>query len=186
VLSRTLFALLAVAAVLQLMTGPPAGFDESDTLRRTLLLCELLFVAAGMIVSWGRALSGLRSPGWMLGFVSKLLGWLGAGTLPSAVVFQAWSLLVPCVALPWAAWALWTNRAWAAWPWYAVALASFACCAVVVEHAFGVFADGARADVSHATVEVVGSVLCLALFGAVGVRLFRELGAWRRSGRPVN
>ena len=176
---RILFAFLALTAIVLLFSARPAGFDEAEKERRLLLLAGMLVVGAGMALPLGRAWAA-RSPGRTLGFVSKLLGWAGVGALPAAVALGLWALVPVCVLLPVAAIALWKEKAWAAWPWYAVAVGCFmASAALAVQAVTG----GSAANTTFGQGQSAGRILGISLYAGVGVTLVREIGAWRRNRR---
>jgi hypothetical protein len=181
-LTRCLFALLALAAFVIFFSPAPGGIPESEPWLRKLLLAGIWLMGIGMAVPWGRWMPFV-SPGSNLAFVSKLLGWSGASGLPYCLISEAWLAAGICAFLPLCAFALWRERAWAAWPWYAVALGAFGISiSTAIETGRGV---GEETDV--VTVGVIWILLIywvpvvwILCWGAIGFVLLREVTTWRR------
>lgn len=120
-LTRILFACIAVAAVVGMFQESPSGWPHSDLLEKRIALAGIAVLGLGMAVPWGYWIH-MTPPRGDFGFVSKWLGWSGVGLLPLLLLGGEWEaacivLLVSCSAL-----ALWTGRKWAAWPWYVIGL----------------------------------------------------------------
>ena len=181
-LVRILFALLALAALVILLSPPPGNIPEADPLPRKLLLVAILVTVLGMVVRWGRWIY-LDSPRGNLAFVSKLLGWAGASGVPLALASRDVVAVLVCVLLPLLAFALWSGRAWAAWPWYAVSLACLA--AALWGLSVLLFMLLFRFTVQGLSEEVcIGMMIVWVLFwGSTSIALMRGLTAWRRGLR---
>ena len=174
---RILFGLLAVVALVLLFSSPPSEFDEAQRLRRALLCGAMAATSLGMVVPWSRWIR-LASPGRTLGFVSKLLGWGGASGIPLAIASGYWLAALGLAVLPVSSVALWKGSAWAAWPWYAVAVASFGGSIVLIVNFFA--SARSAGESAYAAGQSAGALLGVALWGGVGVALVREVTAWRR------
>lgn len=164
---RCLYALTALVAAWRLFGELPEGIAASESATWRLYLVAVLVACAGASARPGR-LARVVSPGANLAVVSRLFGWAGAGALPLALANGGAVAPALCVALPACALALWKERAWAAWPWYLLALALLL---------FALL----QAAVTIVAGFPLGSVLALAPL-ALGLLLVRELHAWRRRG----
>ncbi len=165
-------------AIVLLASEPSAQFSQEEKLRRTVLLAGILVTGAGTALPWGRVLRE-RSPGRTLGFVSKLLGWIGVGALPAAIVLGNWPLVPLCVLMPVSAFSLWKVEAWAAWTWYAVAAGCFVASALVLVQIVSRQSSGEQ-PTAYERGQAMGSILGVVLYSGVGVTLVREVNAWRR------
>lgn len=175
-LTRCMFALLALAALVILFSGSPGGITESEPWSRRLVLVGILSVGIGMAVPWGRWMI-LVSPGGSLAFVTKLMSWGGASAVPFCLHSRAWLAAGVCMLLPVCAFALWKGRAWAAWPWYVIALGA---CAISIWTAASLIAYVVLFEVSVQPVQYCLPVVWIACWGGIGLVLVREVTAWRR------
>lgn len=182
-LTRTLFALLALAALVILFSPAPGVVPESEPWLRKLLLAGIWLTGIGMVVPWGRWMHFV-SPGPNLAFVTKLLGWFGAGEVLYCLVGEAWLWAAVCALLPVCAFALWKGRAWAAWPWYAVAMGAFwiAISSAIFVLRGGAVTIGPALDIEGAVRIVLNivPVVWICCWGGIGFVLAREVTTWRR------
>jgi len=178
VIIRVLFGLVAVAALSLLFSSPPSEFDEPERLERSLLLVGLTATGLGMAIPWSRWIR-LTSPGRNLGFMAKVLGWVGASGVPLAVVSGYWLAALALIILPVSAVALWKGSAWAAWPWYAVAVGCLG--ASIAEVVVVLSGSRSGAESAYKFGQGVGALGGVVLWGGVSVALFREITAWRRN-----
>jgi hypothetical protein len=178
-LIKCLFGLVALTSLAILfLTSPPPEFDEGERLRRALLLIGLAVAGLGLIMPWGRWLM-LVSPGGNLAFASRVLGWAGACGVPFTVASGNWLVALVCILLPGSAFALWKQRAWAAWPWYGVAVAAFA---GSIASLVGLFSGSNVVDAgsAYSAGSKAGRILGVLLWGGIAIALIREVTLWRR------
>lgn len=127
----------------------------------------------------------LQCPGRILGFLSKLFGWFGASMLPYAVYTSSspssWFWVAGCVFIPIASLALWAQRPWAAWSWYAISIAFLSASAYLAILSVGVVPTAASivtADKSQQADALLAlSFICF----AVGLKLIWDTWKWHRS-----
>jgi hypothetical protein len=177
---RLVFAVAVLGLLPVLLADPPSGFDEAQRLQRTLLVAGLLVTSVGMVVPWSRWIP-LVAPGRNLAVLSKLLGWAGASGVAFALAKGSVLGVLACVLVTVSAIALWQRRAWAAWPWYAIAAGCFVASAAGMVRAVSAFRVAVQ-DPNSAG-RATGSVLGIAAWAALGVLLMSEITAWRRGLR---
>jgi hypothetical protein len=183
-LTRCLFTLLAALA----LAGLLPGVDPSSEPLRKLLLAEICLLCTGMAAPWGSWMPFV-SPGLNLAFVTKLLGWGGACGLPFCLVSGLWLAAGICALLPVCAFALWKGRAWAAWPWYAIAVGAFW---ISLTSAYQAFLIPIWIGPIDPYEEVTGRILTYGIvgvwvlfWGGIGLVLTREVTSWRRGLQAV-
>jgi len=182
-LTRCLFALLAIAALVLVVVSPSPLNAEPVSWILMLPTLGVGIMGIGMTVPWGRwmHISGPR-PKPSLAFVSKLLGWSGAGGLPYCLASGAWVAAGVCALLPVSALAMWKGRTWAAWPWYAVSVGA---AWLSITSAMDIVSDpdslmkGEVAIIGYVNTTV--AVVWILFWGATGFVLMFGVTAWRRS-----
>jgi hypothetical protein len=184
-LTRYLFALLALAALVILLSGSPGGIPESEPLPRRLLLVGVLSMGIGMALPWGRWIT-LVSPGRNLPSVIKLLGWGGASAVPSCLNGQAWFAAGFCLFLPVCAFSLWKGRRWAAWPWYGIAVVCLVLALWGLYSLFDLLFSDVDISGSRLWWTVVITIIWTMFCGSIAIEIVRELTAWLRSSRSLS